>query len=255
VSAVAVVASLSHDRIAGGPPRVGGAAYHCARALRALRADAVVVTKTSDASLADALEELGVPVRWRVSKATAAFSFEYDGETRTMAIDALGEPWSAEEARGWVADAIGAAEWVHVGPLARSDFPPGTLAELARGRRLSYDGQGLVRRARTGPLVLDPDFDPALLASVSILKLSEEEAKVVGVRHSVPEVVVTRGAKGAVVHADGEAVHVAPPRRSGADPTGAGDMFAAAYLVARADGAPPVAAAERACAVVAGLLR
>jgi sugar/nucleoside kinase (ribokinase family) len=39
------------------------------------------------------------------------------------------------------------------------------------------------------------------------------------------------------------------------DPTGAGDMFAAAYLVARADGDGPVAAARRAAAVVARLLR
>ena len=31
--------------------------------------------------------------------------------------------------------------------------------------------------------------------------------------------------------------------------------FAAAYVVARAGGSPPVAAAERACAVVGGLLR
>jgi sugar/nucleoside kinase (ribokinase family) len=144
---------------------------------------------------------------------------------------------------------------VHVGPLARSDFPPETLAELARGRRLSYDGQGLVRPARTGPLVLDPAFDPALLRPVSILKLSEEEAEMVGVEHGVPEVLVTLGARGVVVHADGESVRVAATTRSSGDPTGAGDMFAAAYLVARADGAPPVAAAERACAVVAGLLR
>jgi hypothetical protein len=35
-----------------------------------------------------------------------------------------------------------ARDWVHVGALARSDFPAETLAALARDRRLSFDGQG-----------------------------------------------------------------------------------------------------------------
>jgi sugar/nucleoside kinase (ribokinase family) len=254
VSAVAIVGSLSRDRV-GGEMRVGGAAYHCARALRTLGADCVVVTKASEPWLAEALEELGVPVSWRPSATTPAFSLEYDGDKRRMVVEALGEPWSPEEARGWVAEALGGAGWVHVGPLARADFPPETLGELARGRRLSYDGQGLVRPPRTGPLVLDPAFDPALLASISILKLSEEEAEAVGVEHGVPEVIVTLGPRGAVVHADGDSMHVRTRALSGVDPTGAGDMFAAAYLVARAAGSPPFAAAEHGCAVVRGLLR
>jgi sugar/nucleoside kinase (ribokinase family) len=38
------------------------------------------------------------------------------------------------------------------------------------------------------------------------------------------------------------------------DPTGAGDAFAAAYLVSRSTGHAPTAAARRATALVAGLL-
>ena len=90
---------------------------------------------------------------------------------------ASGDPWTPEEARGWVAEALRGAGWVHVAPLARSDFPAETLAELAHGRRLSLDGQGLVRAPQTGPLQQDADYDPALLEHVSILKLSEEEAR------------------------------------------------------------------------------
>jgi sugar/nucleoside kinase (ribokinase family) len=253
MSAVAVVGNLSRDRIAGSTPRAGGAAYHCARALRALDVEATIVTKTSEHWLADELERLGVPVVWRESRATSAFAFSYVGDERRMVVEALGDPWTAEEARGWVGDALDGVEWVHVGPLARSDFPPQTPAELARGRRLSYDGQGLVRPARTGELVLEPEFDPELLRNVSILKLSEEEADAVGTDLGVPEVIVTLGSRGAIVHSGGAVEHVGT-RALDRDPTGAGDMFAAAYLVARADGAEPVAAAERACAVVGDLL-
>jgi sugar/nucleoside kinase (ribokinase family) len=254
MSAVAVVGNLSRDRVAGSAPRAGGAAYHCARALGALDARATIVTKASEPWLVEALEELGVPVRWRASSSSPAFAFEYDGDARRMVVEELGEPWTREDVRGWVADAIGGCGWVHVGALARSDFPADALAELARGRRLSYDGQGLVRPARTGELVLDADYDPELLRSVSIVKLSEEEAAVVGTQLGVPEVIVTLGSRGALVHADGSAEHVSTRALAGVDPTGSGDMFAAAYLVARAEGADPVTAAARACEVVGALL-
>jgi sugar/nucleoside kinase (ribokinase family) len=255
LTSVAVVANLARDRVEGAPPRAGGAAFHCARALRVLPVASTVVTKASEPWLVEVLEGLGVPVRWRQSSETAAFAIEYDGDARTMAMEGIGDPWTPGEAEGWVADALDGAAWVHVGPLARSDFPPETLAALARGRRLSFDGQGLVRPGRRGELVLDGDYDPALLGAVSILKLSEEEAAVVGTDLGVPEVIVTLGPRGAVVHADGSAVHVPTTPLTDIDPTGAGDMFAAAYVVARADGEEPVAAAARACAVVGGLLR
>jgi sugar/nucleoside kinase (ribokinase family) len=254
VSGVAVVGNLSRDRVGGGAPRAGGAAFHCARALAAIGAAAVVVTKTAEASLVEELAALGVPVRWREAKSGAAFSIEYVGNTRRMVLEALGDPWTPADARGWVAEALAGAGWLHVGPLARSDFPPETLAELARGRRLSYDGQGLVRRPCPGELALDAAYEPELLRHVSILKLSEEEAAVVGVDVGVPEVVVTLGSRGAVVHVGGRSTEVGTRALHGVDPTGAGDMFAAAYMVARAGGAEPVAAAERACAVVGGLL-
>jgi sugar/nucleoside kinase (ribokinase family) len=71
----------------------------------------------------------------------------------------------------------------------------------------------------------------------------------------VPEVLVTLGSRGSLVFADGRLVAVpARPVDGEVDPTGAGDAFSAAYLVARAAGNAPVPAAGRATAVVAGLL-
>jgi sugar/nucleoside kinase (ribokinase family) len=112
-----------------------------------------------------------------------------------------------------------------------------------------------------GSLRLDADFDPAVLEHISILKLAEDEAEVILGRVDestvatlgVPEVLVTYGAQGSVVFANGRADEVAawPVIR---DPTGAGDGFAAAYLAARAGGHVPVAAARRATALVGALL-
>lgn len=256
---LAVVGSLSLDRLDGGRPRIGGCPFYAARALRGLGARALVVTKCAALDrglLLPQLIRLGVPVRWQDSTTTAAFSFGYDGDRRWMTMDAIADPWTPDQVE------LPAAQWVHVAPLARSDFPPETLAALARGRRLSLDGQGLVRPARTGPLELDRDYDPALLRSVSILKLAEEEAELLveGLderalsRFGVPEVVVTLGSRGCVVFADGIAELVRAHRVASPDPTGAGDAFATAYLAARSRGNAPTAAARRAAALVADLL-
>jgi sugar/nucleoside kinase (ribokinase family) len=68
-------------------------------------------------------------------------------------------------------------------------------------------------------------------------------------------VLVTLGARGSIVYADGKLVRV-PARDLGeVDPTGAGDAFAAAYVVSRSAGHAPAAAARRATAVVAEVLR
>ncbi len=240
---------------------MGGAPFWAARALRVLGNPALVAAKCSPADrrlLGSSLVALGVPVLWRTGEATAAFSFRYDGDRREMTVDALGDPWTPADVRG-----LRGVRWVHAGALAQSDFPVKTLAELARGRRVSLDGQGLVRPARTGPLELVGDYDPEVLQHVSVLKLDEDEARaLVGEPEEealrslgVAEVVVTLGSRGSLVLAGGRLERIrARPVTGAVDPTGAGDAFAAVYLVSRASGHAPGAAARRAGAVVAGLL-
>jgi sugar/nucleoside kinase (ribokinase family) len=258
---LAVVGNLSLDVVDGRPPRPGGGPFHCARALRVLGVPAVVAAQCVPdhrPALVPPLVALGVPVAWRPSSATAAFTIRYSGESRAMTVDGVGDPWTPEDARGWLGGVIGRSEWVHAAGLARSDFPAETLAELARGRRLSLDGQALVRPGHSGALTLDGDFDPAVLEHVSVLKLAEEELEATGREPAdfrVPEVLVTRGARGVLVYAGGRVEEVrAHAVGGGVDPTGAGDAFVAVYLVARGAGQRPAAAARRAAGLVADLL-
>jgi sugar/nucleoside kinase (ribokinase family) len=260
VRSLAVIGNLSRDVVAGGSPRVGGGTYYAARALRLTGIPARIATKcaAADRDLLRRLVLLGVPVSWHPASSTAEFSFSYDGDERRMSVDALGEPWAPREA----ADAVGDAVWVHVAPLSRSDFPAATLAALARGRRVSFDGQGLARAARTGPLALDADFDPDVLRHVRILKLATEEAAILGAQDEeglralgVPEIVLTRGSEGSFVWWRGRLERVpAQPVGRAADPTGAGDAFGVSYLAARALGYEPRGAARRASFVVSTLL-
>jgi sugar/nucleoside kinase (ribokinase family) len=270
VEPVGVVGSLARDLVAGAPPRPGGAPVFAARALRALGRPGRIACRCAAhdrEALLPGLLATGLPVACGDSAVTASFSFSYNGDDRVMAVEAVGDAWTPADADGWVAEALGAAEWVQVAPLVRSDFPAATLVRLARGRRLLLDGQGLVRVPALGPLRLDGAYDPAALRAATALKLSEEEARVltgagreldpVALRSlGVAEVIVTRGSLGSlVVTAAGGAEHVAAVQVEGvADPTGAGDAFAVAYVAARADGAEPVEAARRAAAAVALVL-
>lgn len=251
---IAVCGNLARDLLPGQPPRVGGGPFHCARALSRLETRARIYARCAVADrdeLVPGLVALGTPVDYIPGEHTASFEISYDGDLRFMTVVGIGDTWAPDEAP----ELPDAASWVHVAPLARSDFPPGTLERLARGRRLSLDGQGLVRVPRLGELVLDADFDPELLRHVWTLKLNDEEAEVIGAvdRLGVRELLLTHGSRGATLVWDGRSEHV-PAFDVGDDPTGAGDAFSVAYVAARAGGAAPAAAARRATSVVASVL-
>ena len=257
-----MIGPLSRDVVDDRAERIGGGPWYAARALRALQQEAVVVAKCGEPERRSYLRQLaalGVPLTLSAAGETTAFSFSYDADgNREMRVDAIGEPWSESDEPERV---LRRAEWVHVAPVLRGDFSPETLERIARRRRLLLDGHGLVRARQVGPLVVDGEFDRALLRQVSILKLAEEEAHAI-LGHGeleelrelgVPEIVVTFGGSGSLVLTRDAAVRVAARPVRG-DPTGAGDAFSVAYLGARASGHRPISAARRASALVSALL-
>jgi sugar/nucleoside kinase (ribokinase family) len=253
VPPLALVGNLARDLVDGGPPRIGGGPFYAAQAWRELGSRATIFTRCGPDERAEyrrRLSALGLPVVVLPGTTTTSFSIYYNGTTRVMTVEQPGDVWTPADA-----DAVPPGAWVHVAPLLRSDFPAETLAALAHGRRLSFDGQGLVRVAKPGPLELDADFDRAMLEHLQILKLAEEEAEVIGAvdKLGVPEVLVTYGERGSCVYTNGRKEDVgAWPIAT--DPTGSGDAFSAAYLTGRSQGLTPVSAARRATAVVSSLL-
>jgi sugar/nucleoside kinase (ribokinase family) len=259
---VAVVGNLARDRIGGGAPQPGGCPVFAALALRLLGRDAQILTRCapSDAELLAApVRDLDVTVL--SSEHSSGFDHVYENESRATSVTSIGDPWTATDARQLAPD----VSWVHVAPLLRSDFPPETLAAFAGGgRTVSLDAQGLVREPRLGPLEQNARFDPTLLEHVSVLKLSEEEARIVAAGSfdasaaralGVPEILVTLGSHGEDVWVDGRPVHVPTAPVMDVETTGAGDAFMVAYAIARSDGVSAIEAARQASTLVGRTLR
>ena len=261
---LAVIGNAARDRVDGGPPSPGGCPTFAALAFQLIGREGQILTRyaQSDRELFEHhLAELGVPVTTLPSEATSGFALDYQGDSRTMGVTAIGDTWRPSDL-----DALDpTVEWVHVAPLLRSDFPAETLAALAAsGRKVSFDGQGLVRVPRIGEMAVDADFDPALLLPLSVLKLAEEEAEIVAggpfdgghaAQLGVPEILLTLGSEGSILYLGGgeEAIPVAGPVRD-VQSTGAGDVFMVAYIAARSDGEEPEAAANLAAGTVARML-
>jgi len=250
---IALFGNLSRDLLPGQQPRAGGGPFHGARALQRVHVPARIFARAAEADrgvLLPPVVKLGTPVRFVSGESTATFSFSYDGDVRTMYVEALGDEWRPSDI-----PPLPSTRWVHVAPLSRHEFPTETIAALARSRRVLLDGQGLVRVPKTGPLQLDDDFDREVLRHVWVLKLAEEEAAVVGdpTALGVREVLLTQGSRGSTVYYGGRSEFI-PAHALEVDPTGAGDAFSTAYIVARNAGFSPPGAARRATAVVASVL-
>jgi sugar/nucleoside kinase (ribokinase family) len=169
--------------------------------------------------------------------------------------------------------------------LAEGDLPDEALLE---GAQLHLTGYSLVRdgsraaarsaiaRARERGLGVSVDPSSAALLSpafldelggVGLLLPNAEEAAVLSgeeeakraasaLARRVPEVVVTLGDGGALWTDGRELLRVdAEPAPAAVDTTGAGDAFAAGFLVSRLSGAAPEAALEAGCRLAAAAVR
>jgi sugar/nucleoside kinase (ribokinase family) len=228
-----------------GTRRLGGTPLYARRALEAAGAECVVVTRGAD------------PGNAVVIPGGPAYDSRLDHRDGTRQVLArFGLPFSAADVEEYVLPAVAGCEWLHLGSQGASDFPPETIAALAAaGHRLCLDGQGPARGAEPGPVRLRP-FPPESIAGVAILKLNHREAVAAAgerldadalVGLGAPEVCVTMGADGVITATAERLMHI-PGTGAGAyaDPTGAGDSFAAAYVLARAQGAAPPDAALQA---------
>jgi sugar/nucleoside kinase (ribokinase family) len=177
------------------------------------------------------------------SEFTTSFVNYVDGDSRRQDMPCVAAPITKEQLVAACSD----VEVVLLGPLHPGDIDVEALSWLGeQGVEVALDIQGYARKARQGRVwpEISSQMRPALRCARHI-KVAGEELELLlaceGVdllalmrAYELDEVVVTNGSRGGYVCRDGQelAFRAAPVDRA-LDPTGAGDVFFAAYLAQR----------------------
>lgn len=209
--------------------QLGGAVTYGAIAASRLGLTPAVVTSVGlDVDVAAVLPD--VPVHVVPSKQTTTFVNTYVSGRRTQFIQAVGGPIAASDIpTRWTE-----APLVMLGPLAQELdagvarlFPHSTIVASIQGWLRQWDDDGRVRPCEWSGQDVLPYVDAAVLSIDDI----DDAAMLDLWKDLTPVLIYTRGSDGAEVHYQGGWHHIDSFAVAEVDPTGAGDVFAAAYLV------------------------
>jgi len=176
---------------------------------------------------------------------TTRFILDYRGGRRRLSVEAVCESIRPDE----VGDASGDA--VMLTPII-GEVPRETALRLRGADILALDPQGYLRALNPdGSMVLRPWLDLELLSAIDVYKSTLRELRLItGVEKplsalrrlhviGIEEAIATLGDEGAILSLGDEAYWIPAYRVEAVDPTGAGDVYLAAYLIERLRGGEP----------------
>jgi hypothetical protein len=242
------VGHLTLDRFGDEVRLGGGALYSAITAHRLGRSTAILTSHAPDYPL----EALPTAIEIVTLEAPSTTVFEYpevEGP-RLMRVTATASPLGVEDLpEDWrEAPLVLLAPVIQeVDPALAFGFGDGTVAAAAQGWLRTLDDEGGV-----DPVAWESSSDvlnrlQALFVSAEDV-LGQEEQLTEWVQR-VPLAVVTAGAAGALLYVNGDRFEVKPRPAVEVDATGAGDVFAAAFMLHyHRDGDPWTAAEAATCA-------
>ncbi|OLB97832.1 MAG: hypothetical protein AUH30_09470 [Candidatus Rokubacteria bacterium 13_1_40CM_68_15] len=233
----------------GDDVRPGGAALFAAVTAHRLGLTAGILTSHGDDFPLDLLPPQ-IEVVTVDAPHTTVFEHRIDGSHRTMRRPIAARSLTPAD----VPDDWRDARLVLLAPVL-DDVDPAIGAMFADAT-LAAAGQGWLRAAGRDGEVRSQRWVPSrdLLGRLQGLFLSDEdvlgqEAQMLEWLQRLPVAAVTAGAAGALLYVNGERYEIRPRPAREVDPTGAGDVFAAAFLIGyHVDGDPWQAAAVATCA-------
>jgi len=236
-----LVGHVSHDYTCEGV-RPGGSVTFAGRTVQALgQRPGIITSAATDANLS-ALA--GLPLHIIPAEQTTTFENLYTANSRQQLLHGraarlTADIWPAD----WASPAI-----VHLAPIAdevdpdwAGRFPDSVLGLTPQGWLRAWDGEGRVfprdwrDAARILPLATAVVLSEEDLGSANQLTLFRRYSRLL---------VLTAGAQGCHVYWRGEQRHFSAPAVNQVDPTGAGDIFAAAFFLRLAQTENPWQAAE-----------
>jgi len=253
------IGHLTHDRTPDGF-RLGGTVSYAAVTARRLGHWPAILTRAALNGLLTTTNEPespanvaalpgnpleGVPIHVLPSPVSTTFVNIYRDGQRTQVIEALAEPISpAELPPAWAQVPI-----VLLGPLVReippawvNVFPASLMGVTPQGWMRQWDAAGHVRPARW-------ENAAEFLHRADVVILSREdmggdEVYLAALATQARLMIVTDGWHGATIYQDGGCRRVPPRPTQEVDPTGAGDIFATAFLIRLAETGDPFTAAQ-----------
>lgn len=244
-----VVGHVTRD-LKDGDFTLGGTASYAARTARALGCRTGIITSASpDLDLSRGLDS--VLIARCPASTTTTFENIYTAAGRRQLLHTVAETLSP---------ALAPPDWkaaiVHLGPVARecdpalvNSFGDAFIGVTPQGWMRRWDQDGRVSCCRW-------EEEEEVLARADAVVLSEED--VAGDTNLITQyaararlLVVTQGPAGCTVFTAGQSRHFSAPAVQEVDPTGAGDVFAAAFFVWRQRGRDPWTAARFANCVAA----
>jgi len=235
------IGHITQDLLPGGDYVPGGTASFAAITARNFGLNTAIVTVAPaflrDLPIFDKLE-----VRGRVADRATIFENIYKSEGREQYLRSVAPPIELEDVPPeWVGAGKG-VEIVQIGPVAQECGPE--LLDLFPDALIGLTPQGFMRRwdAATGrvhPLMWEGAATQRLLSQSGALVLSQEDLPAGAEGHRLltqyvaacPIVALTQGRWGSTIFYQGQTVQVAAFPAQEVDPTGAGDVFAAAFFI------------------------
>ncbi len=249
-----VIGHVTRDLV-DGASMIGGTASYAARTARALGCRVGVITSASpDLNLNGVLD--GMTITRFPAATTTTFKNIYSAGGRRQMLHGIAETLTpAMVPPDW------RAKIVHLGPVARECDP--ALVNAFGNVFVGLTPQGWMRRWDQAGRVSSCQWENAepLLARADAVVLSEEdvggdEALVLRYAAQTRLLVVTQAAMGCTVHVAGQSRHFSAPAVTEVDPTGVGDIFAAAFFVRlQQDGDPWTAACFANCVAAHSVTR
>ena len=241
------VGHLAWDMTASGRRLGGTAAYASVTALRMGLRPALLTSTGPDLDAAGALP--GISVHSVPAPVSTVFRNHYHDGTRTQSVATTAGPLSARD----VPQDFRASPLVLLGPLLGEvdaelvqAFPEATIVASLQGWLRSRISDGSISQASWDGASILPFVDAAVVSKDD----PEDAAAVRGWAERTRVLIVTEGAAGAWV-LEGREHRIVAFRAREVDPTGAGDVFAAAYLIRYGETSDPIESARFAACTAA----
>lgn len=224
------IGHLCHDRYVGGNLLGGTASYVSLVARQLGRRPAILTSVGPDFEFFQVFEHGGIPVCNKAAAETTVFENIYHNGIRTQYLHARADTLNAGDVP---------AEWCTVPvvlccPIADEvDF---SLLQAFPNSLVGATIQGWLRQWDDYRRVFPKAMDWSRLAGADVVILSDAdiagfEAALTEIAAVVDVLVMTQGASGAVVFQGGQQLHFPAFPVKEVDATGAGDVFAAAFLI------------------------